>query len=162
MSLTGQSESFSDTVNSFKDYQEDEAFRGNDSSAPTDFSAKIFMHFNHAVIALPLTDDDVLSEFLKIESSSRMGQEDNVDESVKILKKKTKCNLLKEFQLCLDKYSLFASPKCASRNAEYAARVEISKFLTLLTRSFFQAKNTNTIFSVKNDHLVSLLPYIND
>ena len=34
-----------------------------------------------------------------------------------------------------------------------AARVEISKFLTFLTRSFFQAKNTNTIFSVKNDHL---------
>ena len=45
-----------------------------------------------------------------------------------------------------------------------AARVEISKFLTFLTRSFFQAKNTNgnTIFSVKNDHLVSLLPHIND
>ena len=43
-----------------------------------------------------------------------------------------------------------------------AARVEISKFLTFLTRSFFQAKNTNTIFSVKNDHLVSLLPYTND
>ena len=43
-----------------------------------------------------------------------------------------------------------------------AARVEIRKFLTFLTRSFFQAKNTNTIFSVKNDHLVSLLPYIND
>ena len=43
-----------------------------------------------------------------------------------------------------------------------AGRVEISKFLTFLTRSFFQAKNTNTIFSVKNDHLVSLLPYIND
>ena len=43
-----------------------------------------------------------------------------------------------------------------------AVRVEISKFLTFLTRSFFQAKNTNTIFSVKNDHLVSLLPYTND
>ena len=43
-----------------------------------------------------------------------------------------------------------------------AARVEISKFLTFLTRSFFQAKNTNTIFSVNNDHLVSLLPYTND
>ena len=43
-----------------------------------------------------------------------------------------------------------------------AVRVEISKFLTFLTRSFFQTKNTNTIFSVKNDHLVSLLPYIND
>ena len=43
-----------------------------------------------------------------------------------------------------------------------AARVEISKFLTFLTHSFFQAKNTNTIFSVKNDHLVSLLPYTND
>ena len=41
-----------------------------------------------------------------------------------------------------------------------AVRVEISKFLTFLTRSFFQAKNT--IFSVKNDHLVSLLPYTND
>ena len=41
-------------------------------------------------------------------------------------------------------------------------RVEISKFLTFLTRSFFQAKNTNTIFSVKNDHLVSFLPYTND
>ena len=34
-----------------------------------------------------------------------------------------------------------------------AVRVEISKCLTFLTRSFFQAKNTNTIFSVKNDHL---------
>ena len=44
-----------------------------------------------------------------------------------------------------------------------AVRIEISKFLTFLTRSFFfQAKNTNTIFSVKNDHLVSLLPYTND
>ena len=43
-----------------------------------------------------------------------------------------------------------------------AVRVEISKFLTFLTRSFFQAKNTNTNFSVKNDHLVSLLPYTND
>ena len=43
-----------------------------------------------------------------------------------------------------------------------AVRVEVSKFLTFLTRSFFQAKNTNTIFSVKNDHLVSLLPYTND
>ena len=43
-----------------------------------------------------------------------------------------------------------------------AARVEISKFLTFLTRRFFQAKNTNTIFTVKNDHLVSLLPYTND
>ena len=42
-----------------------------------------------------------------------------------------------------------------------AVRVEISKFLTFLTRSLFQAKNTNTIFSVKNDHLVSLLPYTN-
>ena len=31
-----------------------------------------------------------------------------------------------------------------------AVRVEISKFLTFLTRNFFQAKNTNTIFSVKN------------
>ena len=43
-----------------------------------------------------------------------------------------------------------------------AARVEKSKFLTFLTRSFFQAKNTNTNFSVKNDQLVSLLPYTND
>ena len=43
-----------------------------------------------------------------------------------------------------------------------AVRVEKGKFLTFLTRSFFQAKNTNTIFSVKNDHLVSLLPYTND
>ena len=43
-----------------------------------------------------------------------------------------------------------------------SVRVEISKFLTFLTRSFFQAKNTNTIFSVKKDHLVSLLPYTND
>ena len=29
-----------------------------------------------------------------------------------------------------------------------AARVEINKFLIFITRSFFQAKNTNTIFSV--------------
>ena len=43
-----------------------------------------------------------------------------------------------------------------------AVKVKISKFLTFLTRSFFQAKNTNTIFSVKNYHLVSLLPYTND
>ena len=43
-----------------------------------------------------------------------------------------------------------------------AARVEISKFLTFLTHSFFQAKNTNTIFSVKNDQFVSLLPYTDD
>ena len=43
-----------------------------------------------------------------------------------------------------------------------AVRVEISKFLTFLTRSFFQTKNTNTIFSVKNDNLISLLPYTND
>ena len=43
-----------------------------------------------------------------------------------------------------------------------AVRVEISKFLTFLTRSFFQARNTSTIFSVKNDNLVSLLPYTND
>ena len=43
-----------------------------------------------------------------------------------------------------------------------AARVEISKFLTFLTCSFFQAINTNTIFSVKTDHFVSLLPYTND
>ena len=43
-----------------------------------------------------------------------------------------------------------------------AVRVEISKFITFLTRSFFQSKNTNTIFSVKIDHLVSLLPYTND
>ena len=43
-----------------------------------------------------------------------------------------------------------------------ASRVEISKFLTFLTRIFFQAKNTNTIFSVKNDNLVSFLPYTND
>ena len=43
-----------------------------------------------------------------------------------------------------------------------AARVEKSKFLTFLTRRFFPAKNTNTIFSVKNDHLVSLLLYTND
>ena len=43
-----------------------------------------------------------------------------------------------------------------------AARVEIIKFVTYLTRSFFQAKKTNTIFSVKTDHLVSLLPYTND
>ena len=43
-----------------------------------------------------------------------------------------------------------------------AAMVETSTFLTFLTRSCFQAKNTNSIFSVKNDHLVSLLPYTND
>ena len=43
-----------------------------------------------------------------------------------------------------------------------AVRVEISKFLTFLTRSCFQARNTSTIFSVKNDNLVSLLPYTND
>ena len=30
-----------------------------------------------------------------------------------------------------------------------AARVKISKFLTFLTHSFFQAKNTNTIFQLK-------------
>ena len=41
-----------------------------------------------------------------------------------------------------------------------AARVEISKFLTFLTRSFFQATNTNK--SVKSDHLLSFLPYTND
>ena len=41
-----------------------------------------------------------------------------------------------------------------------ASRVEISKFLTFLTRSFFQDKNTNTIFSAKTDHFVSLLPYL--
>ena len=40
-----------------------------------------------------------------------------------------------------------------------AARVEISKFVTFLTRSSFQAKNTNTIFLVETDHFVSLLPY---
>ena len=43
-----------------------------------------------------------------------------------------------------------------------AIRVEIRKFLTFLARSFFQAKNTNTIFLIKKYHLVSLLPYTND
>ena len=43
-----------------------------------------------------------------------------------------------------------------------AARVEISKLLTFLTSGFFQAKNTNTNFSVKTDHFVSLLPYTDD